>query len=519
MTDVAAPAPPSLSRGAKALGLFLAAFILALIAGLIVLFSRPPVIQTTENQATIFLTADRNPFSTGDCVTARWEVEGIKEVYFNGQATTGSDSETTCSAGNTLRVVFTDDTLREYELRLSIINRNPALWWLLGGAALLLLAMAYVLISPVLARVFGGGLGRLWKLGTRAITALVILAVVLELGTRAYFSAVGTQREKVMYLYSAQEIQNLPSMQLALPYVNYIPAPDYEGNNRLGYRGPEVEIPKPDGIFRIVALGGSTTYGSANRADEAYPAFLQDILREEYGYENVEVVNAGMIGYTTWDNLANYIFRVIELEPDLLIFYEGFNDVQPRSVDPECYRGLNPIRGLNPMRSLYQQINLGPGSFSALYRFLAIRFGWMQDPSTLTARFEGNPGGCPAPVFVPARVAENPPVYFERNLRSLIAVAHSNNTEVMFSTWTYRPTAGVDSIPLEWRPGIEEHNEILRSLAAEYDLPLYDLAATDFAETLAHWAGEDPVHMSAVGTHEQASLYAAFLDEQGLIPR
>ena len=518
MTDTAASSP-SLSRGAKALGLFLAAFFLAIIAGLIVLFSRPPVIETTENQATIFFTADRNPFSVGDCVTTRWEVEGIKEIYINGQATTGSNSQTTCWPVSTLRVVFADDTLREYQLTLPTINRNPALWWLLGGAAFLLLAMVYVLISPALARLFGGGLGRLWKIGRRTVIVVVLLGLLLELGTRAYFSVVGTPRERVMYLYSEQQIQNLPSMELALPYVNYIPAPNYEGNNRLGYRGPEVEIPKPDGVFRIVALGGSTTYGSANSAAEAYPAFLQDILREEYGYENVEVVNAGMIGYTTWDNLANYIFRVIELQPDLLIFYEGFNDVQPRSVDPECYRGLNAIRGLNPMRSLYQQVNLGPGSFSALYRLLAIRFGWIQDPSTLTARFEGNPGGCPAPVFVPARVAENPPVYFERNLRSLIAVAHSNNTEVMFSTWTYRPTAGEQSVPMGWRPGIEEHNDILRSLAAEYDLPLYDLAATDFADTGAHWAGDDPVHMSAVGTHEQASLYAAYLDEQAIIPR
>jgi lysophospholipase L1-like esterase len=514
MTD----APP-LSRGAQALGLLLAAFFLALIAALIVLLSRPPVIETTENQASIFFTADRNLFSAGDCTTVRWDVEGIKEIYFNGQATTGSDNKTTCSALNRLRLVFTDDSIGEYELRLGIINRNPLLWLLLGSAALLLLGMFYMLISPAVTRFFGRSAARLWKLGIRTLLAVVLIGFLLELGARAYFNTVGTTREKVMYLYSAEEIRNLPSMEIALPYVNYIPAPNYEGNNRLGYRGPEVEIPKPDGVFRIAALGGSTTYGSATRAEDSYPAFLQQILREEYGYENVEVVNAGMIGYTTWDNLANYIFRVIELQPDLLIFYEGFNDVQPRTVDPECYRGLNPIRGLNPMRSLYQQVNLGPGSFSTLYRLLAIRFGWMQDPSTLTARFEGNPGGCPAPVFVPARVAENPPVYFERNLRSLIAVAHSNHTEVMFSTWTYRPTAGNESVPMEWRPAIEEHNNILRRLAAEFDLPLYDLAATDFAETLAYWAGEDPVHMSPVGTHEQASRYAAYLDEQGIIPR
>jgi lysophospholipase L1-like esterase len=225
-----------------------------------------------------------------------------------------------------------------------------------------------------------------------------------------------------------------------------------------------------------------------------------------------------MIGYSSWDNLANYVYRVIELEPDMLIIYAGFNDARPRSADPECYRGLNPRRGLDPMRGPYSAVNLGPGSVSALYRLLAIRLGWMTDPSVLTTNFRDMPDYCLPARFDDRNIADNPPVYFERNLRSIITLAHGLNTEVMLSTWTHRPDPR-DSFPALWLPAIDEHNDITRALAAEYDLPFYDLAATDFGSTLVHWAGDDPVHMSAVGTHEQARLYAAYLHEQEIIPR
>ena len=55
-------------------------------------------------------------------------------------------------------------------------------------------------------------------------------------------------------------------------------------------------------------------------------------------------------------------------------------------------------------------------------------------------------------------------------------------------------------------------------MAEEYDLPFFDLAKTDFAMTLARWAGSDPIHMSPTGTHEQARLYATYLVDNHLIP-
>jgi lysophospholipase L1-like esterase len=98
-------------------------------------------------------------------------------------------------------------------------------------------------------------------------------------------------------------------------------------------------------VFRIVALGGSTTYGISLPMNRTYPAQLQQILRDEYGYTQVEVINAGVIAYNSWDLLAEFEYRVLDLNPDMVIVYEGINDVVARLVDPRYYNGANPARG------------------------------------------------------------------------------------------------------------------------------------------------------------------------------
>jgi lysophospholipase L1-like esterase len=345
---------------------------------------------------------------------------------------------------------------------------------------------------------------------------LVIVAIGLELGLRYYFSNFGTDRERVMYLYSAEQIESKTGYFLPMPNVTYVASPGFPGHNRLGYRGPEVAIPKPPGIFRIVAVGGSTTYGIATDWEDAYPAQLQNMLRDDYGYTNVEVVNAGLSGYNSWDILANFEFRVAELQPDLIIFYEAINDVPARAVAPECYQGLNAARGLNPVRGIWHRPVIPIDS--ALYRFVAIHFDWMADPSILDNIFDPQPVPCPNESGGDARIEDNPPVYFERNVRNLILLALGNGVQVMLSTWTYNQNAEEDMLSLERRAAVEEHNEVIRKLADEYRLPIYDLAATGFWQNPGYWVTEDAVHMTAPGSHEQARHYAEFLVQQELIP-
>lgn len=57
-----------------------------------------------------------------------------------------------------------------------------------------------------------------------------------------------------------------PSLYSPHHYLNYYGSPNYKSkdglnmHNSLGFRGDEIAIPKLEGTYRIVILGGSTAY-------------------------------------------------------------------------------------------------------------------------------------------------------------------------------------------------------------------------------------------------------------------
>lgn len=336
---------------------------------------------------------------------------------------------------------------------------------------------------------------------------------LLELGLRFYYGRFGSEDEQIMYLRSLDEIRRLDQKFLPMPYVNYLPSPYDPEHNRLGYRGAEVSLPKPEGVYRIAALGGSTTYSSATAAHEAYPAQLQNHLHS-LGYTHVEVINAGVSGYTSWELLTNLAFRVLELEPDMILIYAGVNDLVPREHSAaDCYRGENILRGLNPARGFWIERDT-PLSPSVLHRVIGINLGLMANPLTLDSRFELPNAECtPDSGDLGERLANNPPVYFARNLRSLLAVAQAHDVQAVLSTWIYNADSDRPDL---WRSAIAEHNAIVRALGAELDIPLYDLGA-NFPAQRQLWT-DDAIHMTAEGAATQARLYADFLLANGLIP-
>jgi hypothetical protein len=68
-------------------------------------------------------------------------------------------------------------------------------------------------------------------------------------------------------------------MYMPHPSLGFVLRPGYDSAgpcqihvNSLGLRGPEVDPVKPPGVFRIVCLGGSTTFGTGASRDAAtYP--------------------------------------------------------------------------------------------------------------------------------------------------------------------------------------------------------------------------------------------------------
>jgi lysophospholipase L1-like esterase len=95
--------------------------------------------------------------------------------------------------------------------------------------------------------------------------------------------------------------------------------------NSLGMRGVEVPAARTAGVMRILCLGDSITYGEAVEDDaDTYPAVLGRELAA-HGHQ-VEVLNAGVMGYTSRQCLAWLTELLPKVRPDLVLCCTGWND-------------------------------------------------------------------------------------------------------------------------------------------------------------------------------------------------
>ncbi len=104
--------------------------------------------------------------------------------------------------------------------------------------------------------------------------------------------------------------------------------------NSLGLRGPEVIVPKPAGVFRVICLGDDTTLAAEVLEDETYCDRLRARLQERTQLE-VEVVNAGVPGGCALISLLYLRHHLSGTQPDLVLVHCEPTDVAPdRRVRP-----------------------------------------------------------------------------------------------------------------------------------------------------------------------------------------
>lgn len=96
--------------------------------------------------------------------------------------------------------------------------------------------------------------------------------------------------------------------------------------NSLGFRGPEFQPRKPKGVFRIISMGESSTFGYHNSDTGTYPFLLEQLLRQQPRFENVEVINAGFPYYNSGSIRSLLESELLEYKPDLLTLYSAYND-------------------------------------------------------------------------------------------------------------------------------------------------------------------------------------------------
>lgn len=107
--------------------------------------------------------------------------------------------------------------------------------------------------------------------------------------------------------------------------------------NSSGFRAHEFPERKGPDDLVVLCLGGSTVWGAVAPTNaDTWPELLEARLAAAHPSRNVRVYNLGLSGASTAMNVVVLATIAIHLQPDLVIAYEGFNDVGP--VDTPDFR-------------------------------------------------------------------------------------------------------------------------------------------------------------------------------------
>jgi lysophospholipase L1-like esterase len=142
--------------------------------------------------------------------------------------------------------------------------------------------------------------------------------------------------------------------------------------NAHGFRGGEFAIPKPAGVFRVLALGDSVTEGMQVVEDRLFTTRLERTLAP--AGMRMELLNLGVSGYGTDDALDVLRRYGPELEPDLVLL--GFtlgNDVRNNLLQGHCRLeegrlACEPLERLSRGRFLWKRWRSELANRSQLYQ-------------------------------------------------------------------------------------------------------------------------------------------------------
>jgi len=249
--------------------------------------------------------------------------------------------------------------------------------------------------------------------------------------------------------------------------------------NSLGFRGPDFEADKPDGIFRVICMGGSSTFGYFARDRFTYPALLERRFAERLPARKVEAINAG-IPHADSDNLLAMLQdELTGYEPNVITIYTGFND---------AYYLMDATAFQKSLRWIHSHF----ATYVAFKRLVTALGGPQMHSRWARYRKTVNQESVRVQVDLHAE-------RYERNLRELLADARDSEIEVFFILQsvdlvnkrrkgevrtTYAEEVRAAENHLQQEGWIDFHEttllvqfrlmEILRTLAREENVPIVD---------------------------------------------
>jgi lysophospholipase L1-like esterase len=266
------------------------------------------------------------------------------------------------------------------------------------------------------------------------------------------------------------------------PILHFKVKPDLRPNdeplNSDGFRSGEF-TPKRRGVFRILALGDSCTFGYIAREEgigyvmQPYPLKLQRFIERRLGEGRVEVLNASVPGYNTYQGIMLLRTRLRHLEPDLITVRFGWNDhfLSARGERGGLYREPETRLG-RFFEGLLLHTTLYP-----FIRRLGLELQALRQPpeDQLRKAFQRERE------WVPTIPLED----YERNLRRIVEIGRSLGADVWLLTSPRNPEPGEEAkqrmgkhnrIDFERLMQIhDEYNDAVRRVGAEVGALVVDM--------------------------------------------
>ena len=164
-------------------------------------------------------------------------------------------------------------------------------------------------------------LRRLLMLVLGNVAVFVVLFALLEVGVRIHRDGLGETWSRLVH-GEPVPYSNIGTGKWVIndPELGYRLNPEREEINALSIRHGEVTIPKPPGLFRLVVLGDSIPWGKGGFG------FVEDIAKRIESRGPIEVINAAVPGYTSFQELTFFKRYVLQVDPDVVVWTYCLND-------------------------------------------------------------------------------------------------------------------------------------------------------------------------------------------------
>jgi len=131
--------------------------------------------------------------------------------------------------------------------------------------------------------------------------------------------------------------------------------------NSLGFRGEEFSPEKPDNVYRIFMLGGSTMFGHGATSDQTtIPGYVQQFFQNNDMELKIEIINGGIQGADSYAETKIIENKLINYSPNMVIIYDGWNDLRADYAAESVHNNWNLMCDLGKKNNFDVIIALQP---------------------------------------------------------------------------------------------------------------------------------------------------------------